>query len=158
LHAGCPDEKGKATWRYKTICLDSLTEISEINVQKYQKIFPDRKDSFPMWGEYGKSMRDLVKHFRDLPYNVFMTALSEPDKDETGKRFMGIDIAGSISKKIGQYFDLVLYVHVNAEGKRSIITRSTDTIQCKDRSGVLDPVEPPDLSVIMSKIMEEKIK
>jgi len=153
LHAGCPDAKGKATNAYRTVCLDSLTEISELLVAKLNKDFPDRKDSFPMWGEYGKVMRSIIKNFRDLPYNVFMTVLAEPDKDDTGKRFIGLDVAGSISRKLGQYFDLVLYVHVDAEGNRSLITRSTDTLQCKDRSGKLDAKEPVDLSAIMLKIM-----
>jgi hypothetical protein len=153
LHAGCPDDKGKPTNAYDTIFLDSLTEISELLVAKLNADFPDRKDSFPMWGEYGKVMRSIVKNFRDLPYNVFMTVLAEPDKDDTGKRFIGMDVSGSIGKKLGQYFDLVLYLHVDAEGNRSLITRSTDTIQCKDRSGKLDPKEPADLGLIMSKIL-----
>jgi hypothetical protein len=153
LHAGCPDAKGKATNAYRNVCLDSLTEISQLLVQKLNKDFPDRKDSFPMWGEYTKIMLSIVKSFRDLPYNVFMSVLAEPDKDETGKRFIGMDVAGSMSRKLGQYFDLVLYVHVDAEGTRSFITRSTDTIQCKDRSGKLDAKEAPDLGALVLKIM-----
>lgn len=153
LYAKCPDDKGKPTNAYTSIALDSLTEISQLLVQKLNKDFPDRKDSFPMWGEYTKIMLSIVKNFRDLPYNVFMTVLAEPDKDETGKRFIGMDIAGSMSRKLGQYFDLVMYVHVDAEGARSLITRSTDTIQCKDRSGKLEAKEPPDLGALVVKIM-----
>lgn len=153
LHAGCPDAKGKATGAYRNICLDSLTEISQLLVQKLNRDFPDRKDSFPMWGEYTKIMLSIVKNFRDLKYNVFMSVLAEADKDETGKRFMGMDVAGSMSRKLGQYFDLVLYVHVDAEGQRAFLTRSTDTIQCKDRSGKLEPKEPADLGALVVKIM-----
>jgi energy-coupling factor transporter ATP-binding protein EcfA2 len=159
LHAGCPGVDGKATWRYKNVFLDSLTEISELLVQKLQKEFPDRKDSFPMWGEYGKIMRSIVKNFRDLPYNVYMSAITEMDKDENNKRFMAFSIAGSISGKLPQYFDEVFFLHVDAEGKRSLVTRATDTLtSCKDRSGRLVPMEPADLGEVARKITvnEEK--
>ena len=158
LHAGCPDPKtGKATWKYHNLFVDSLTEISEVLIQKLQKDFPDRKDSFPMWGEYSKIMKSIVKNFRDLPYNVFMTCLSKPDKDDTGKRFITFDIAGSISDRLPQYFDLVLYLHVDEDGKRFFITRSTPTIICKDRSSKLLPKEEADLEMIIQKIQKKEI-
>lgn len=154
LHLGCPGEDGKATWRYKNVFLDSLTEVSEVLVQKYQKEFPDRKDTFPMWGEYGKAMRAIVKNFRDLPYNVYMSAITEFDKDDNNKRFLSFCVSGSISNKLPQYFDEVFVLHVNAEGVRSLITRATDTlIHCKDRSGRLAPQEPADLGAIARKIL-----
>jgi hypothetical protein len=158
LLAGCPDSKGKATWKYKTVCLDSLTEISRVILLKVQRDFPDRKDSFPMWGEYGKMMMSVVLNFRDLPYNVFMTVVTKPEKDDTGKRYIGYDIKGSIADTLGQFFDLVFYVHADDEGKRTVHTQSTTTIQLKDRSKRLAAQEPPDLNAIMLKIMEEKIK
>ena len=111
-----------------------------------------------MWGEYGKIMQSIVVNFRDLPLNVFMTAVTKPDKDDTGKRYIAYDMKGSIADSLGQFFDLVFYMHVDNEGARHIATRSTDTIQLKDRSRCLDAMEPPNLSAIMLKIMEEKIK
>lgn len=143
----------------KVVMLDSLTECSEITVEALQKMFPDRKDSLPMWGEYSKRMRSIVKKFRDLPMHVVMVCLSKPEKDENNKRYMGFDIAGSISNKLPQYFDEVFYLHVDDEGKRSLITNKTDKLICKDRSGKLEMQEPADLGLIMRKItMIEEIK
>ena len=160
LHAGCPGSDGKATWKYKSIFVDSLTEISELLIQKLQKDFPDRKDSFPMWGEYAKIMRSIVKNFRDLPYHVYMTVLTKPEKDENNKRYMGFNISGSISDQLPQYFDEVFYLRVDAEGKRELITRATDTLICKDRSNKLSNAEAADLGAIARKILilEEKKK
>jgi energy-coupling factor transporter ATP-binding protein EcfA2 len=153
LHAGCPSEDGKATWKYKNVFLDSLTEISELLVAKLNKDFPDRKDSFPMWGEYGKIMRSIVKNFRDLPYNVWMSVITEVDKDENNKRYVSFKVAGSIADQLPQYFDEVFQVHVDAEGKRSLITRASDVlIHCKDRSRKLLPVEVADLGEVVRKI------
>lgn len=155
---GFPDDKGKATFAYKHIMVDSLTEIGELMVEVLNKQFPDRKDSFPMWGEYSKRMRSIVKSFRDLPYNIFMTCVAEPDVDENKRRFMGFQVAGSISRKLPQYFDEVFYLYVDSEGKRSLITNKTDAFICKDRSNKLLPQEPADLSLIMSKIFNKEEK
>lgn len=138
---------------YQNVCIDSLTEIADIYIEDLNAKFPDRKDSFPMWGEYAKRMKATVRNFRDLPCNVFITALSKADKNEVGKRYMAFDIAGSISDKLPQYFDQVLYLHSDAEGNRSIITQKTETNLCKDRSGKLEPKEPADLGLIMGKIV-----
>jgi len=157
IHEGALDKSGKPSG-YVNVFVDSLTEISELLIQKLNKEFPDRKDSFPMWGEYSKIMRSIVKNFRDLPVNVFMTVLAKPDKDDVGKRYMGFDVSGSIGDKLPQYFDLVLYIHVDSERKRTFITGSTDTLMCKDRSNKLLPQEPVDLGVIASKILIKQEK
>jgi AAA domain len=158
LHAGCPDDKNKPTFAYTSIFVDGLTEIGELMVEVLNKQFPDRKDSFPMWGEYSKRMRSIVKSFRDLPYNVFMTCVAESDVDENKRRFMGFQLSGSISKKLPQYFDEVFYLYVDGEGKRSLITNKTDALICKDRSGKLSSMEPADLTLIMNKIFNKEDK
>ena len=142
----------------KVVVIDSFTELGEVILDALNKQFPDRKDSLPMWGEYAKRMRSIVKKFRYLPMNVLFICLSKPEKDENNKRYMGFDVAGSISNKLPQYFDEVFYLHVDDEGKRSFITNKTDKLICKDRSGKLSAQEPADLGLIMRKILitEEK--
>lgn len=144
---------------YDNIFLDSITEIAEIMVASVQKEFPDRKDSFPMWGEYGKRMRSIVKSFRDLAdYNVFMTCLSETDKDENARRFTACDVPGKIGKQLPQFFDEVFYSYVTPEGDYMLYTKKTETNQCKDRSGKLDAIMPADLGAVMLRIFEKKEK
>jgi hypothetical protein len=144
--------------KYKNVFVDGITEIGELMVESISAQFPDRKDSFPMWGEYSKRMRSVIKNFRDLPYNVFMTAVAEPDVDESKPRYMGFQVAGSIGRKMPQYFDEVFYLYVDGEGKRSLVTKKTDALVCKDRSNKLAPTEEPDLSLIMAKIFNQNIK
>jgi len=157
LHDGPKDDKGKPV-EYMNVCLDSLTEIGDLYVEFLNEKYPDKKDSFPLWGEYLKMMKSTVRNFRDLPFNVFITVLSKPDKNDVGRRYIGFDVQGSVSDRLPQYFDYVFYLHADAEGKRSIITRKTDTLICKDRSGRLAPQEPCDLGEIMKKIMMKKEK
>lgn len=144
-----------ATKVYDNVFLDSITEIAEMQVAVVQAEFPDRKDSFPMWGEYGKRMRAIVKRFRDLEgYNVYMTCLAELDKDENMRRFWSCDVPGKIGKQLPQFFDEVLMTFVQ-DGEYKLQTKKLETNMCKDRSGKLDAVEPADLGVLMLKIFDK---
>jgi phage nucleotide-binding protein len=143
----------QAGTNYKNVFLDSLTEISEIMVSSLNKEFPDRKDSLVLYGENAKRMRGVIKSFRDLQYNVYMTCVAKPEKDESGRRFHGFQITGKIGATLPQYFDQVYYLRSDAEGKRMIMTRKTDVIVGKDRSNKLGAEEPADLGAIYKKIM-----
>lgn len=144
---------------YKWVMLDSITEISQIMVTALQKEFPDRKDSLVLWSENAKRMRAVVKNFRDLPkYNVVMTSLVDIDKDENNKRFTVPDVAGGLKREIQAFFDEVFYLHSDENGVRSFVTYQTPTMNCKDRSGKLDKMEPASLSAVLTKIKGEKTK
>lgn len=143
LQAGTP---------YTNIFLDSLTEINELVVASLNKEFPDRKDSLVLWGENAKRMTSIIKSFRDLPYNVYMTCLSKIDKDENSQRFHALALSGKVADNAPQYFDLVLFLHADGEGKRMLVTSKTPKNVCKDRSGRLSVTEDADLGHIARKI------
>jgi hypothetical protein len=113
--------------------------------------YPDRKDSLVLFGELGQATRDVVKIFRDLDYHVVFTILSKIEKDDSGRRFVGFDLIGGISDKLPQFLDIVTYLKVDNDGKRSFICAPTDAILAKDRSGKLDAVEY-DLGTMFNKI------
>lgn len=143
--------------KYETVILDSLTEIGQCMVDYAANEYPDPKDSFPKWGLYNTKMIGMIKGFRDLPdYHVLFTALSVTEKDENGMRYANIDLQGSIADKFPGFFDIVMYLNVAKDGVRTLITGRTPNIIAKDRSGKLDHVEPPDLGVIINKILKEE--
>lgn len=127
--------------KYDTIVLDSITEVSQCLYDGLKAQFPDRKDSLVLFGELGQRSKDVIKAFRDLNYHVVFTCLAKVGKDEFGKRFIELDMVGSISDKIPQFFDIVTYIKVTPEGKREFICQQTEQINAKDRSGKLDKVE-----------------
>lgn len=138
---------------YQCVFVDSITEIAEFVLDVNKAKFPDKADSFKLWGEYAQNMISMIKLFRDLPhYHVVFTALEELDKDESSKRFYGPDIPGSAAKAflvpaLDEVFRLCF-----SEGKRVLLTQGSDTLKAKDRSGKLNPVEEPNLDIIFSKI------
>jgi energy-coupling factor transporter ATP-binding protein EcfA2 len=142
----------EAREKYGLIYIDSLTEISQVLFDHLRKEYPERKDNLVLYGELGQKMRDIIKAFRDVPhYHVIMSCLTTVDKDDSGRRFAAFDLIGSIKDRLPQFFDLVLYLRVTAEGGREIVCNQTDAITAKDRSGRLSPVEPADLGAIITK-------
>ena len=147
----------EAKEKYRWVIVDSLTEIGQLYVDMLKNKYPEKKDSFSLWGEYTDSMRNLVKSFRDLSgYNVVMTALSEVDKDDVGRRFQNIMLQGKIANHLPGYFDEVFYyTKINFEdgtSERALITEVSEKAVAKDRSGRLEPIEQPNLAQIASKI------
>jgi phage nucleotide-binding protein len=143
--------------KYKWLVIDSITEIGQNLLEKLQKDFPDRKDALPMWGEYSKQMRSIIKAFRDLnKFNVVMTALAVEHRDENGRLEICIDLNGKISDQMPQFFDEVFYLHVKKENDkivRKLLCNPNDVVQvAKDRSGKLAQFEDPSLELIANKI------
>jgi hypothetical protein len=145
--------------RYDWIFIDSLSEISERCYESMKEQYPNRSDSFKLWGDYSDMMKMLVKGFRDLlTYNVVFTALETVDKDENNIRYISPAVAGKdLKEKLPSYFDEVLYLQEvtddNGVQRRVFYTQPSGRYPAKDRSGKLAPVEQPNLLTIHSKIL-----
>ena len=144
------------TDKFDWLVFDSLTEISQNLVEGLKKKYPDKSDGLKLWGEYNDFMVAFVKQLRDYrPFNILLLALDSVDKDDSGKRFVGVDINGKISSRIPALIDEVFYLKdFEADGKKikKLITASYMNIVAKDRSGKLDQFEDPDLGKIIEKI------
>jgi hypothetical protein len=107
-------------------------------------------------------MTRLIRSFRDLPKNVYMSAKQEKVKDDvTGGLIFGPSAPGQkIATALPYFFDIVLALHSwkDAEGKiqRAFQTQGDAQYVAKDRSGALDLVEPPDLGAIYKKIVNKQ--
>jgi len=144
---------------YENVFFDSLTEIASLFVDKAQLEYPDDRQALKKWGAYNELIVRFIKFTRDWNKNVFFTCLEKTDKDESGRRFNLPDLQGSISKKISAYMDFVFSLRIfekDGQKVRALLTNATDGYICKDRSGLLDEYEKPDLSEIIGKIFKEK--
>lgn len=144
--------------KYKTICIDSLTELSSMllnfikSIPKYQ----DPKMMLKLYGEYTDKILAFVKYVRDLQdYNIVITALTE-DKEDGGYLIKKPQIQGGSAQKIlTSLFDLVFFMETDEKNNRVLRTSTTDTYEAKDRSGKLSNTEQPNLSKIIRKIKGE---
>jgi phage nucleotide-binding protein len=144
--------------QFDNLFVDSLTDINTFALDHFQSLYPARKDSLAMYGELSKYMRTTVRKLRDIPYNVFITALDKTvNDDSTGDKIQSVNITGSLADIIGAWFDLVLYmttvtkdekVHRCLVSGTSIYSKNNIA---KDRSGKLSLIEKPDLENILNK-------
>lgn len=146
---------------YRWVFIDSLTEIASRCVEEFQRRYPDKKDSFNLWGGYLDTMTALIKGFRDLTgYNVVFTCLESVDYDEVKRRHIGPDIQGrQLKERLTSYFDEVFLMTTlpDASGvpQRVFFTQPRPGQPGKDRSGKLNDIESPNLANIKAKILGE---
>ena len=116
--------------KYDYVLVDSLTEVNEmckeyiVNVERRNKktnigqVY-DEALSMQDWGLLSIKMSKFVRYFRDLKYNVIITALEDKNKDETtGKITVAPSINGKLALNLGGFFDSVFRSVKNTiEGK-----------------------------------------
>jgi phage nucleotide-binding protein len=140
---------------YKSVALDSISEIAEVVLNAEKKATKDPRQAY---GAMQEQMADIIRAFRDLPgRHVYMSAKLEKTQDEMGRVLYAPSMPGN---KTGQalpyFFDEVLALRVEKDGEgvtqRALMCDSDGLWLAKDRSGKLDTWETPDLSAVFSKI------
>jgi phage nucleotide-binding protein len=140
---------------YKSVALDSISEIAEVCLNTEKKATKDPRQAY---GAMQEQMADIIRAFRDLPgRHVYMSAKLEKTQDEMGRVLYSPSMPGN---KTGQalpyFFDEVLALRVEKDGdgntQRALMCDSDGLWLAKDRSGKLDAWEAPDLSAVISKI------
>ena len=144
--------------KYDTLAIDSLTELGEMIVSDLKKNpeFSGLSNGMKMWMQYSDDMYAICKAFRDIKgINVVLLALSETRKENFEDRLYPMIPAQKIQLKLPALYDEMFYLAVDEKGNRSLITQPTSGIMAKDRSGLLNAVEEPDLGKIFNKIKGE---
>lgn len=140
---------------FHTICLDSISEMAEMCLAEIKLT---TKDGRQQYGILAEQMSQIIRDFRDLPFNVYFSAKQEYDKDEfTGMLINRASMPGkTLAAGLPYYFDEVFQIYTatlpNGTSYRALRTAADPANDAKDRSGCLDPVEEPHLGKIFAKI------
>jgi len=143
---------------YDNIFFDSLSEISQAFTEFAKREYPDDKQTMKMYGYVLDLTTKFIKYVRDMNKNCFFTALDKSSQDEVGRRFHLPDLVGSISSKAASYFDFCFYLKVfekDSVKTRALLTDTKEGYLAKDRSGLLDEYEKPDLGLIINKVFKK---
>ena len=156
------DLKEAYTWmgtpeglRYKSVALDSISEIAEVVLNHEKKIAKDPRQAY---GAMQEQMADIIRAFRDLPNrHIYMSGKLEKTQDEMGRVLYAPSMPGNkTGQSLPYFFDEVLALRVekDADGntQRAIMCDSDGLWLAKDRSGKLSAWEAPDLGEIIAKI------
>ena len=150
-------ESGKLD--YDTVCLDSVTEMSEILLASEKA---RSKDPRRAYGEVIEVMTRTMRRFRDLKIHVIFVAKEDKIRDEQTGVFhhQPMMVGAKLPVQIPYFFDEVLalrtFTEENEEGKKIINrwlqTTIGDNYTAKDRSGKLETFEEPNLTHVINKL------
>lgn len=114
---GVAPEEIETVRRYRTIVVDSLTEIEDYIMYHILGVGDKTRmdDELPPeeWAEYKKNSRmfqRLVRQFRDLPMHVLFTCGQSWIQDETKKQKYMPELTGKLSTKVQGFMDMVGYL------------------------------------------------
>lgn len=150
--------------KYDWLVFDSLTEISQCYVEYLKAKYPDKKDALVLWGEYNDGIQGFIKELRDFaPYNILLLALESYDKDESGRRYTGLDINGTkapqrIPALFDEVYQLKIFTNDKGENKRFLITEENDNNIAKTRWDNLSQFEEASIKHIINKANSTKEK
>lgn len=162
------DELHAGIHSYRTVVIDSLTELQTFNMEQLIKNKhdedPDTDEDIATlrdWQRSGTQVRKFIRAYRDLPLTTIFTALMKSDKDKlTSRVAKKPSLPGKMADQVAGMFDLVAYMYKKSietnegvEERRLLLTAATETITAKDRSGKLPTVMPDPTMRDMYNIM-----
>ena len=142
---------------YDSVCLDSVSEISEI-LLVHEK--GRNKDGRMAYQNVAEAVTSLMRSFRDLDMHVLFLCKEGKDNND-GIFFFGPKMASKpLGEDITYFFDEVLALRIiddqdddgNAIAARWLQTRIGQGYTAKDRSGKLEAFEKPDLTALIAKL------
>jgi len=143
--------------QFKTVSLDSISDIAEVMLADYKKQYKDPRQAYGMLAD---DMGDLVRSFRDLfDRNVYFTAKMVAVLDEYSglMKYLPSMPGKSLTNALPFFFDEVLalriYADENGENWRYLQTAMDMQYTAKDRSGKLLSKEKPHLGELFDKIL-----
>lgn len=141
---------------FETVCLDSISEIGE---KVLANALRQVKDPRQAYGELIEKMTDVLKKFRDLSgKHVVFVAKECPNKDGCTPlhipQMPGSKIGYAMPYLVDEVFHLAIGETPEGVKYRYLQTQPDLNFDAKDRSGALDPIEQPDLTMLINKIVK----
>lgn len=141
--------------KYKTVVIDSITEINEIiKIEIEKKI--GRAMQIQDWGDLSKKIRDIFRKFRDLPMNVILVAQEMYINDEDKIKKIVPSMNGKAATEVAYFMDVVGYLHVEADGTRWVECESNKKFLTKDRSSKIGNGAPMDFAEWQKRVGQIK--
>ena len=142
---------------YDTVCLDSISEMSEI-LLNYEKA--KHKDPRMAYGNVQESVTNVMRAYRDLHMHVVFVSKMEKQNVDNVLLYEPKMVGTKLGQSITYFFDEVLALRViddtDAEGNavqaRWLQPRVGQGYVAKDRSGKLEAFEVPDLTALIEKL------
>lgn len=151
---------------FDTVYVDSLTVVSRWAFDwacRQPECISEKTGNLDKRNAYGLMGTELVTWATVLQHqnkNIILSCILEEDDDDFGRKYWKLQIEGQAAgRKIPGIFDLVMTLNWVDFGEhygsqRVFVTKEGNDqgFPAKDRSGLLEPYEAPDLGAIIRKI------
>jgi hypothetical protein len=163
---GVPVEEIDEPIRYKTVIIDSLTEVNMYSTYELlgvteAKVLDGGSDEVDVagWDEFRKNnqrIQMLLRAFRDLPMHVLVTAGEQYKQDEMKKFYYEPSVTGQLARQVQGFFDIVGHFQVHKKGEiseRRLYVQPTGNFNAKNRRSVFkgDYFTNPNMAMIMKE-------
>ena len=118
---------------YNTIIIDSFTRYSEMLFVALSQLYPDKRDSMKLWGDFDTVSRQRLEDILSIDKNIVLTMLEEQIVDGGSLKKFPMYKANKFKMMIPSYFDLVSHLVIDSEGNRMMINEPTDDAVGKNR-------------------------
>jgi len=141
--------------QFDTLAVDSVSQMAEVFLTRELGRWKDGRKAY---GEMSRHIMDkIINPLYYLPQKHIYLIAKQGTEGETGKKrpyFPGQDL----NVKVPHLFDEVWHIGMeNIPGvvgpQRAIRTRESFDTMARDRSGMLNELEPPDIGALFSKAM-----
>ncbi len=149
-------EKDKQYRDFKSVVLDSITELADLSLCSSMKV---NKDGRKAHGDMQIEVAGIFRRFRDLlHHHVLFIAQQEQAIDEILKKrlYMASMPGSKMAGRINYFFDEVFHLGIGSDGNetwRYLRCHPDNQYFAGDRSGSLDEIEPADMTHIINKII-----
>lgn len=149
------------TKKYHTICLDSLSEIAEVILNREMEGKVDPRKAYL---KTQNQINAVMRKFRDLPQkHVYFIAkeliLTETSGMQTIRRHLPNMPSDKLQQAVPYFFDGVfnMFVGTTTTGQKfeAFRTSANAEYEGKDRTGTLAEIEPVNLNYIFNKMMKK---
>ena len=130
---GCSPDEIITPRRYRTVVVDSLTEVNTFSLYQLLNIATDMKlvdaqvevAQFAEYNRHNQMMQLVIRAYRDLPIHVILVCAVLYDQDELKRYHYTPYLTGKLSRQVQGFVDIVGFLQVGKqkEGEESAARR-----------------------------------
>lgn len=164
---GCSPEEIDEPVRFKTVMLDSITEVDIyctyglLGITQDKMLHGESSDidvaRFDEFRKNNQMIQMLCRAFRDLPMHFLASCGRVFTEDETKKRYYSPALTGQLKTQVPGFFDIVGYMDIQTVGdktERKLWINPVKNFEAKNRRSVYkkDYFEDPTMTTIMKGV------
>lgn len=150
-------KKSNEAKNFDTVCVDSISQMAEVILEdKLKRIAHGMK----AYGEMAREVMDILSDLFYMPQkHMYLIAKQGIEEVGAGKRYRPFFPGQDLNTRVPHLFDIIMRCErvrlpeTNGAEVVAFRTKESPDAMARDRSGLLNEFEPPNLAAIFAKVM-----